>query len=57
MYAGRVMETLPAADLDRAEHPYTRGLLASLPSIHRAQDRLPVLRRDPAWLAGAGGTP
>jgi peptide/nickel transport system ATP-binding protein len=53
MYAGRVMETLPAADLDRAEHPYTRGLLASLPSIRHGQDRLPVLRRDPAWLAGA----
>ena len=52
MYAGRVMEILPAADLERAEHPYTRGLLASLPSIHRSQDRLPVLRRDPAWLAG-----
>jgi peptide/nickel transport system ATP-binding protein len=57
MYAGRVMETLPAADLDRAEHPYTRGLLASLPSIRHSQDRLPVLRRDPAWLAPAGGTP
>jgi peptide/nickel transport system ATP-binding protein len=52
-----VMETLPAADLDRAEHPYTRGLLASLPSIRHSQDRLPVLRRDPAWLAPAGGTP
>jgi len=57
MYAGRVMETLPAADLDRAEHPYTRGLLASLPSIHRAQDRLPVLRRDPAWLVPSEATP
>ena len=51
MYAGRVVETLPAAALDRAEHPYTRGLLASLPSIHRPLPRLPVLRRDPAWAA------
>ena len=50
MYAGRIMETVRAADLERSEHPYTRGLLASLPSIHRKQDRLPVLRRDPAWL-------
>jgi peptide/nickel transport system ATP-binding protein len=50
MYAGRVMETLKASELDRAEHPYTRGLLASLPSIHRMQSRLPVLNRDPAWL-------
>jgi peptide/nickel transport system ATP-binding protein len=54
MYAGRVVETVRAADLDRAEHPYTRGLLASLPSVHRVQHRLSVLRRDPAWLAPAG---
>src|ERR1700753_4203630 len=26
MYAGRIVEQLPAADLKRAEHPYTRGL-------------------------------
>jgi peptide/nickel transport system ATP-binding protein len=50
MYAGRAIETLPAKELEKSEHPYTRGLLASLPSIHRVQKRLPVLRRDPAWL-------
>ena len=49
MYAGRIVETLPASELERAEHPYTRGLLSSLPSIHRPPGRLPVLRRDPAW--------
>jgi peptide/nickel transport system ATP-binding protein len=49
MYGGRVVEELPAADLDRAEHPYTRGLLASLPRIHAWQRRLAVLERDPAW--------
>jgi peptide/nickel transport system ATP-binding protein len=57
MYAGRIMETLRAVDLDKAQHPYTRGLLASLPSIRRAQDRLPVLRRDPAWLTGGRAAP
>lgn len=50
MYAGRVVESLPAADLDRAEHPYTRGLLAALPRLDRPRPRLPVLRRDPQWL-------
>ncbi|CAH1663050.1 MULTISPECIES: ABC transporter ATP-binding protein [unclassified Chelatococcus] len=56
MYAGRIMETLKASDLDKAEHPYTRGLLGSLPSIHSEQHRLPVLTRDPAWLLGTGAT-
>jgi len=50
MYGGRIVETLAAADLDRAAHPYTRGLLAALPSLGRAGEPLPVLERDPAWL-------
>jgi oligopeptide transport system ATP-binding protein len=34
MYAGRVVEQAPAADLYRApQHPYTRGLLASVPRL------------------------
>ena len=34
MYAGRVVETGAALDIfDRPAHPYTRGLLASRPSI------------------------
>jgi peptide/nickel transport system ATP-binding protein len=49
MYAGRVVETLPAADLARTRHPYTQGLLACLPSLKRPRQRLPVLARDPAW--------
>ncbi|MDX1540707.1 MAG: ABC transporter ATP-binding protein [Geminicoccaceae bacterium] len=52
MYAGRVVETCPAARLGEAQHPYTRGLLAALPQIDRAQGPLPVLARDPAWLDG-----
>ncbi|MCQ1766835.1 ABC transporter ATP-binding protein [Neorhizobium galegae] len=50
MYAGRVVETIAAADLDDARHPYTRGLLDALPSLDHPRDRLEVLRRDPAWL-------
>lgn len=51
MYAGRIVEELPAADLDKAEHPYTRGLLAAVPSIHHPRPRLSVLKRDPSWSA------
>ncbi|MQX38475.1 ABC transporter ATP-binding protein [Roseospira navarrensis] len=53
MYAGRVMETCAAADLHAARHPYTRGLLAALPSIRGSHGDLPVLARDPGWLEGA----
>ena len=50
MYAGRVVESIAAADLDHAEHPYTRGLLNALPSLDQRRARLPVLQRDPTWL-------
>ncbi len=50
MYAGRIVESLPAIELHRAQHPYTRGLLESLPRINERRERLPVLTRDPAWL-------
>lgn len=50
MYAGRVVESLAACDLQYAEHPYTRGLLAALPSMDNRRVRLPVLQRDPLWL-------
>ena len=53
MYAGRVLESLPAKDLHEARHPYTRGLLACLPKLERSGERLPTLRRDPAWLGEA----
>ena len=54
MYAGRIVESLRAADLAHATHPYTRGLLESLPRLDAPRDRLAVLARDPAWLeAGA----
>jgi len=50
MYAGQIVETIAAADLDNARHPYTRGLLNALPSLEHPRDRLDVLRRDSAWL-------
>jgi peptide/nickel transport system ATP-binding protein len=54
MYQGRVVEELAAADLDHAEHPYTRGLLDSLPTLGNRRARLPVLQRSPAWLVPKG---
>jgi peptide/nickel transport system ATP-binding protein len=50
MYAGRVLERLPAGELARARHPYTRGLLGCLPSLIHPRERLATLARDPAWL-------
>lgn len=50
MYGGRIMETLDAKHLDRAQHPYTKGLLNCLPRLDGKHDDLPVLKRDPAWL-------
>jgi peptide/nickel transport system ATP-binding protein len=50
MYAGRVVETIAAADLDNAQHPYTRGLLAALPDMDHRRPVLPVLKRDPLWM-------
>ena len=49
MYAGRVVETLRAAELHAARHPYTRGLLACQPRVDGDGADLPTLRRDPAW--------
>ena len=49
MYAGRIMETIRAADLSRAQHPYTQGLYRCLPDLSRPGEMLPVLERDAAW--------
>jgi peptide/nickel transport system ATP-binding protein len=50
MYAGRVLETLTAAELKNAQHPYTQGLLSSMPTIKQSPKRLSTLKRDPSWL-------
>ncbi|MFT7059401.1 MAG: peptide/nickel transport system ATP-binding protein [Pseudorhodobacter sp.] len=49
MYAGRIVEVCDADKLHDAKHPYTRGLLNSLPRLDAPRDRLDVLRRDPEW--------
>jgi len=50
MYAGRVVESLAACELDQAQHPYTQGLLAALPDMDQRRARLPVLQRQASWL-------
>jgi oligopeptide/dipeptide ABC transporter ATP-binding protein len=41
MYAGRIMETGPVAGvLRRPAHPYTKGLLAAVPRLARATERM-----------------
>jgi peptide/nickel transport system ATP-binding protein/oligopeptide transport system ATP-binding protein len=48
MYAGRIVET---ADVDttfhHARHPYTRGLLQSLPRLYQPVDELPAIGGQP----------
>ncbi|MCX5515049.1 peptide ABC transporter ATP-binding protein [Kaistia algarum] len=49
MYAGRIVEELQAGALDKAQHPYTRGLMGCLPKLSGDRHPLPVLDRDPNW--------
>ena len=49
MYSGRIVEVCEADRLHEARHPYTRGLLNSLPRLDTPRRRLDVLQRDPAW--------
>jgi len=51
MYAGRIVETCKASALRQAQHPYTLGLLNSVPDLEHPRNRLAVLERDPAWRA------
>jgi ABC-type dipeptide/oligopeptide/nickel transport system ATPase component len=45
MYAGRVVEYATVHELfDRPLHPYTRGLLASIPRLGQRKDRLTTIR-------------
>jgi len=45
MYAGRVVEYGTVYDVfDRPTHPYTRGLLASIPKLHERTERLVTIK-------------
>ena len=45
MYAGRVVEQAPVRTLfDEPQHPYTIGLLGSIPRLHLEQERLAAIR-------------
>ena len=49
MYAGRVVEELSAGGLAQAKHPYTRGLMACLPTLGASTHPLATLDRQPEW--------
>ena len=52
MYAGRIMEIAPTKDLFEApRHPYTLGLLTSIPSVTGADGRLVPIPGQPPNLA------
>lgn len=59
MYAGRIVETGTTADLvAAARHPYTHGLIASIPSIDtRGQDLFQIPGATPSLLALPAGCP
>jgi peptide/nickel transport system ATP-binding protein len=44
MYAGRIVEKAPVDDVfAEPQHPYTIGLLGSIPRLHRDAERLPAI--------------
>jgi oligopeptide transport system ATP-binding protein len=59
MYAGRIVEQAPAAELfANPRHPYTLGLLRSIPRLDRDTDRLvPIPRRPPDLVRLGPGCP
>lgn len=50
MNGGEIVEQCAADALHRAQHPYTRGLLAAIPRMDEDREELPVLDRS-AWAA------
>ena len=58
MYAGRIVEQAPTVDLFAApEHPYTWGLLRSIPTLGPARDDrlVPIAGRPPSLIQLPGG--
>jgi peptide/nickel transport system ATP-binding protein len=49
MYRGRIVEHLGKGELSTPRHPYTCGLVASLPRLTRLRSRLPALAREASW--------
>ena len=44
MYAGKIVEAATASEVfARPRHPYTLGLMASIPKLGARQERLPVI--------------
>ena len=52
MYAGRIVEVCDADKLHQAKHPYTQGLVKSLPRLDQPKKHLEVLKRDDGWADG-----
>ena len=59
MYAGRIMEYGPANEIfDRPQHPYSWGLLDSMPSVERRLEALvPIEGAPPSLLSPPAGCP
>src|SRR5690606_20210316 len=59
MYAGRIVETAPTRQIvAAAQHPYTHGLIASIPSIAtRGQDLFQIPGSTPSLLNLPPGCP
>jgi peptide/nickel transport system ATP-binding protein len=58
MYAGRIVEQAPAATIfDAPEHPYTWGLLKSIPRLNvpRDEELVPIPGRPPSLINRPGG--
>ena len=54
MYAGQIVESAPTSEvLDHPLHPYTKGLLASMPRAHISKGRLQPLVGLPPIVVGA----
>ena len=51
MYAGRIIETGPVREIfERPAHPYTQGLIGSVPSLNHELERLPAIDGQPPVL-------
>lgn len=59
MYLGRIVETMPADELDQASHPYTRALLQAVPIADptRRGHMRPIMGDVPSPMAPPSGCP